>query len=82
MLVSVIPIGDSKGIKFPKNVLNELNIENELVMHIYNDEIILKRIEKTPREGWEASFIEMHNLGDDILIIPDYIEDDSFEWEW
>jgi antitoxin MazE len=82
MLVSVIPIGDSKGIKIPKNVLNELNIENELEMHIYNDEIILNSIEKKPREGWDASFIEMRNSGDDILIIPDYIEDDSFEWEW
>jgi antitoxin MazE len=82
MLVSVIPIDDSKGIKIPNSVLNELNIKNELEMHIYNDEIILKRAEKAPREGWEAFFIEMRNLGDDSLLIPDKLEDDSFEWEW
>jgi len=82
MLVPVVSIGDSKGIRIPKNILNELNIENELEMHIYNGEIILKRIEQIPREGWEAAFTEMHNSGDDKLIFPEQLEDNSFVWDW
>jgi len=82
MLVPVVSIGDSKGIRIPNNVLNELSIENELDMHIYNGEIILKRIERMPREGWEEAFMEMHNSGDDKLIFPEESEDNSFEWEW
>jgi antitoxin MazE len=79
--ISVIPIGDSKGIRIPDNVLNELKIGNELEMNVYNDEIVLKRIKKTPREGWEKAFKEMNNFGDDNLLFPE-TSDDSFQWEW
>jgi len=82
MLVSVVSIGDSKGIRIPKNILNELNIENELDMHIYNGEIILKRLERMPREGWDAAFMEMHDSGDDELILPEQLEENSFNWDW
>ena len=51
-------------------------------MQIYNDEIVLKRSKKMPREGWDAAFMEMHNSEDDHLIFPDQPEDNSFEWEW
>jgi antitoxin MazE len=46
MIVSVIPIGNSKGIRIPKNILTELSIGNEAEMNITNDEIIISRIEK------------------------------------
>ena len=59
MVVSVIPGGNSKGIRIPQNILAELNIENEAEMNISNDEIIIRRIEKNPGEGWEESFKKM-----------------------
>jgi|GEM_PF-4003476 len=45
-------------------------------MEIYN----LKRNPKsTVREGWEKSFEQMHANGDDQLLNPDVLEDDTFE---
>ncbi|GHU46251.1 peptidase [Spirochaetia bacterium] len=82
MLVSVVPIGNSKGIRIPKNILNELNIENEVEMNVYNNEIVIKRIEKPPRSGWEEAFMEMHKEEDDNLLFSEQIQDDSFEREW
>jgi antitoxin MazE len=70
MLVSVIPIGNSKGIRIPKNILTELKIENEAEMNITNNEIIIRRIEKKPREGWEESFKKMRQAEEDQLLIP------------
>jgi antitoxin MazE len=82
MLVSVVPIGNSKGIRIPKNILNELNIENEVELNVYNNEIIIKRIEKKPRSGWEEVFKKMHKEEDDHPFLPEQIQDDFFEWEW
>jgi antitoxin MazE len=70
MLVSVIPIGNSKRIRIPKNILTELKIENETEMNIINDEIIIKRIEKNSREGWEEAFKKMYHTEEDQLLIP------------
>jgi antitoxin MazE len=81
MLVSVVPIGNSKGIRIPKSIINEFNIEDKLELQIHNDEIILKPIAKKPREGWEDAFKKMHKNSDDVLLLPDSIEND-FNWEW
>jgi antitoxin MazE len=35
----------------------------------------------TPREGWEKSFKQMHEDGDDTLLIEDIFEDEAFE-DW
>ncbi|MCE2865491.1 MAG: hypothetical protein LW804_07780 [Cryomorphaceae bacterium] len=32
-----------------------------------------------PRENWALAFQEMHANGDDELLIPDVLEDESFE---
>ena len=32
-----------------------------------------------PRENWDLAFKEMHANGDDELLIPDVLEDESFE---
>ena len=82
MVVSVIPIGNSKGIRIPKNVLTELKIENEAEMNITNDEIIIRRIEKNPRQGWEEAFKKMRQAEEDQLLIPGEFENNFFEWDW
>jgi antitoxin MazE len=82
MLVSVIPIGNSKGIRIPKNILTELKIENEAEMNIANDEIIIRHIEKNPREGWEEAFKKMHHTEEDQSLIPGEFVNGSFEWDW
>jgi antitoxin MazE len=82
MLVSVVPIGNSKGIRIPKNILKELNIENEVEMNVYNNEIVIKRSEKNPRSGWEEAFQRMHKEEDDNPVFSEQVQDDSFEWEW
>ena len=53
MLVSVIPIGNSKGIRLPKAILEQLNIQDKLELEVEDKQLILKPISRTPREGWE-----------------------------
>lgn len=82
MLVSVIPIGNSKGIRIPKNILQELNIENSVELEIHKEEIVIKPVHKKIREGWAQAFSEMNTNNDDELLIPDNLDIENADWEW
>jgi antitoxin MazE len=82
MYAAVVPIGNSRGIRLPKSILDALNIKDKVEMEVHEHEITLKPIEKVPRQGWEAAFDAMHENTDDALVIADSLDCDSFEWEW
>ena len=82
MLVSVVPIGNSKGIRIPKSILQQLNIEEKVELEVHNKEILIRPIKRKPREGWSEEFMKMNNNGDDILLIENLDEQDDFKWEW
>ena len=82
MLVSVIPIGNSRGIRLPKAILEQLKIEDTLEMEVDDKRLILKPVNRTPRDGWEAALKSMNKNSDDGLIIKESHETEAFEWEW
>jgi antitoxin MazE len=82
MLASIVQIGNSRCIKLPKNILRELNIENEVEMVIHNDELIIKSVERKPRQGWSEAFAKMSEAKEDKLLMPDNIDSVNFEWVW
>ena len=78
MDISVIPIGNSKGIRLTKTLLEKYNITDTVELILEKDYIIIKP-KVTPRKGWERSFKRMHENGDDKLLMPDVLEDENFE---
>jgi antitoxin MazE len=80
MEISVISIGNSKGIRLAKTLLDKYNIKDSVELILEKGYIILKP-KSTPRKGWEKSFQKMNQNGDDKLLIPDLFEDESLE-EW
>ena len=78
MNISVISIGNSKGIRLPKALLDKYNIKDEVELLLEKDHIVIKP-KALPRKGWEESFKEMHENGDDQLLIDDVFEDENFE---
>lgn len=80
MEIPVIDIGNSKGIRIPKAILEQYNISDTLEMILEKGKIILKP-KTTPRKGWETAFKEMHESGDDTLLVDDFFEDETLE-EW
>ncbi len=52
MRVQVIRIGNSRGIRIPKRVLEECGIEDEMELAVENDEIHLRPVRRKAREGW------------------------------
>ncbi len=80
MELSVINIGNSKGIRLSKTILEKYNIQNKIEIILEKDFIILKP-KAEPRKNWEKAFKEMHENGDDQLLIDDVFEDENFD-EW
>lgn len=80
MEISVVQIGNSKGIRFSKTLIEKYNITDTIEMILENGYIVLKP-SKAPRKNWENSFKQMHDNGDDTSLMSDVFEDESFE-EW
>ena len=80
MKVPVIKIGNSKGIRLSKTVLEKYAINDAVDMVLEENTILLKPI-VTPRKDWDRQFIEMHSDHSDELLIEDVFEDETFE-EW
>jgi antitoxin MazE len=80
MEVSVIKIGNSKGIRLSKTLLEKYNIKDTVELTLEKEQIVLKPLSK-PRKGWEKAFKEMSDNVDDQLLINDVFEDENLE-EW
>ncbi len=80
MEVSVIKIGNSKGIRLSKTLLDKYNIQDTVEIILEKGQIVIKPLSK-PRKGWEKAFKKMAENGDDRLLINDVFEDENLE-EW
>ena len=80
MEVSVIKIGNSKGIRLSKTLLERYNIRDTVDLILEKGEIIIRPLSK-PRKGWDKAFAEMNANGDDKLLIDDFF-DDEYPEEW
>ncbi|MDI1356074.1 MAG: AbrB/MazE/SpoVT family DNA-binding domain-containing protein [bacterium] len=80
MDVSLISIGNSKGIRLSKTILEKYNIQDTIELVLEKGFIILKP-KTAARKGWEKSFKKMHQNGDDKPLMTDVFKDESFE-EW
>ena len=80
MEISGINIGNSKGIRLPKAILEQYNISDTVELILEKGKIILKP-KSIPRKGWEKLFKQMNANEDDKLMINDVFEDELFE-EW
>lgn len=82
MLIQVIPIGNSRGIRIPKKIIEQCHIEKQVDLLVEKDRIILKPVHKRPRQNWRQQFTDMHNSGDDTLLIDESVHSTGLDWEW
>lgn len=80
MEIPIIQIGNSKGIRLSKTVLEKYNFTDTVELVLEKDYLVIKP-KKTPRQGWDNVFKTMHENGDDNLLLPDVLDDENFE-EW
>jgi antitoxin MazE len=80
MDVSVVQIGNSKGIRLSKTLLEKYNIKDTVELILEKGYIILKP-KATSRKDWEKAFKRMYENKEDKPLISNIFEDENFE-EW
>ncbi|MDR9457847.1 MAG: AbrB/MazE/SpoVT family DNA-binding domain-containing protein [Salegentibacter sp.] len=80
METSIIKIGNSKGLRLSKTILEKYHIKDKVELILEKEQIILRPIE-SPRKNWEDKFKEMADNKDDELLMNDVFEDENFD-EW
>lgn len=78
MELSLINIGNSKGIRLPKTILDKYNITDKIELILEKGHIVLKT-KQEPRKNWSKAFEKMHKNQDDQLLIDDVFDDEDFE---
>ena len=82
MKTNVVRVGNSRGIRIPKAVLEQTGLRDEVELEVRGSQVIL-RPAKHPRSGWEERFVEMSARGHDKLL--DQAKPttwDESEWAW
>ena len=78
----VVRIGNSRGIRIPKVLLEQLEIGDEVEMSVRRDGLTI-RPARRPREGWADAFRQMAAHSDDRLLDqPAPTKWQAKEWEW
>ncbi|OGU58697.1 MAG: MazE family transcriptional regulator [Ignavibacteria bacterium RBG_13_36_8] len=85
MKTKIIKIGNSRGIRIPKSLIDESGLDNEVELEVRDDEIIIKPV-SSRRVNWESAFKKMALNNDDILFdsasLSQQAKWDEEEWEW
>ena len=85
MIVKLISIGNSKGIRLPKNVIEKYNLKGELDIIETDDGIMIKPISEI-RNGWVEQFKRANSSSESEEDFSNFMsvtnEFDSSEWTW
>lgn len=83
MKVNLIRIGNSKGIRIPKPLIEQCGIGETVEITVRGNVLEVSPARKI-REGWEESFKEMARRGDDVLLDgeEEASDWDKAEWRW
>lgn len=77
MRLNIVQIGNSKGLRLPKALLEQCGIKNSVNAEVENHSLIITPI-ISHRKGWEEAFLKMSNKKDDYLLEA---EDETHLWD-
>ena len=80
MELSIVQIGNSKGFRLSKTLIEKYNIKDKVEVILEKSHIIFKPI-PSPRKKWDEAFMDMRENNDDQLLFNDVFEDENLE-EW
>lgn len=84
MKTNIVQIGNSRGIRIPKALLEQCQLQDAVELEMRDDHLVIRPATK-PRSGWDDAFRQMHDHGDDALVDAGALsatEWDTTEWEW
>lgn len=78
----LIRIGNSRGLRLPKPLIEEAGLREEIEMHVRDGALLICSPRET-RAGWADAARQMRERGDDRLLDrPARTRFDDEEWNW
>jgi antitoxin MazE len=84
MKTNLVRIGNLRGIRIPKAILEQCHLQDEVELEVRDDHLEVRPATK-PRNGWADAFRRMHEredvslLGTGPLLTTQW---EKTEWEW
>ena len=82
MKARIVRVGNSRGIRIPKPLLDQAGLAEDVELHAEPGRIVIEAL-RQPRAGWAEAARRMAERGDDgLLDTPTPTRFDDEEWEW
>ena len=82
MKTKIVRIGNSRGVRIPKPLLEEAGLEEQVQLRVVDGGIMIEP-ERAPRAGWADAAALAKERGDDTLLDAAVsTQFDELEWEW
>lgn len=78
----IVDIGNSKGLRIPKPIREELGLEGRVTLTVAEGALVV-RPKRRPRDDWDERFAKANLASREALLIPDHLGTDfDSEWTW
>jgi antitoxin MazE len=82
MKARLVRIGNSRGVRLPKPLIEEAGLREEVELRVREGAVVISS-RREPREGWAEAARQMRGRGDDRLLDqPPCTRFDEKEWRW
>ncbi|WP_433692028.1 AbrB/MazE/SpoVT family DNA-binding domain-containing protein [Herbaspirillum seropedicae] len=84
MKTSIRKMGNSQGVLIPKPFLAKIGmlVDEDIDIDVEDDKIVIRKLEKRPREGWAQASQKIAAAHDDALGWPEFANDGDKDLEW
>lgn len=80
MKAELIHIGNSRGIRIPKPIIEQCGFGDTVELRVENDCLVIAP-DRAPRQGWDEAFAGGER-GDDEMLVDVPNEFDQKDWRW
>ena len=82
MKTRLVRIGNSRGVRLPKPLIEEAGLEDEVELRVHGKVIVIASTQR-PRDGWVDAARRLRERGKDRLVDPPVsTRFDEEEWKW
>ena len=83
MRAELVRIGNSRGIRIPKPLIEQCRLGDTVELRLEKDRLVISQ-ERRPRQDWEEAFLAAGRPEHDELLldVAEASEFDRKEWKW
>lgn len=82
MRTEIIRIGNSRGIRIPKPLIEQCGFGDKVQLLMENNRLVIAPV-RSPRQGWPEAFEAAGSAANDELLLDGFENKfDQEEWDW